>query len=227
MVKKRESLPIYFLLFIPVIWSVMALLHSGFILKSGSAAGGMLILFILYSGKIKLHKDVLAILAAFAFSIAGDWFLSHKHGDTRMFVTGIGFFFLAHTGYLAFALINGRIHRIATILILTGYLLFYFIRLAPSVGNPALMVSSFVYLLISCLSLGAAFGLKTDLLVRRAFICGIALILFSDTIIAFKEFAGYRKLNYLILPTYYAAHICITFSLIRKSKAEDHGNLES
>jgi uncharacterized membrane protein YhhN len=224
---KKKSLPAYLLLIIPAVWSVMALLHSGFILKSGSAAGSMLILLILYTGKFNQHKDVLAILAAFAFSIAGDWFLSHKHSDTGMFVAGIGFFFLAHAGYLVFALMNGRIHLTATALILTGYLLFYFIRLAPSIDNPALMVSSFVYLLISCFSLGAAFGLKTDPLVRWAFICGIALVLFSDTIIAFKEFGGYRKLNHLILPTYYAAHICITLSLIRRSQAGDHGNLKS
>jgi len=186
----------------------------------------MLIIFILYSGKFKQRKDILALLAAFAFSIAGDWFLSHKHGNTGMFVAGIGFFFLAHAGYLVYALMNGRIHRTVTALILTGYLLFYFIRLAPSINEPALMISSFVYLLISCFSLGAAFGLKTDPLVRWAFILGIALILFSDTIIALKEFGGYRKLNHLILPTYYASHICITLSLIRKSQEEEHRNLE-
>lgn len=218
MFKKNKSLLVYLLLIIPLIWSVMALRYSGFILKSGSAAGGMLIIFILYSGKFKHHKDILAILAAFVFSIAGDWFLSHKHGSTGMFVAGIGFFFLAHAGYLAFALMNGKIHLTATILILAGYLLFYFIRLAPAIDNPALGVSSFVYLLISCFSLGAAFGIKTNQMVRWTFICGIFLVLFSDTIIAFKEFGGYRKLNYLILPTYYAAHICITLSLIRKSQ---------
>jgi hypothetical protein len=47
------------------------------------------------------------------------------------------------------------------------------------------------------------------------------LILFSDTIIALKEFTGYNELNFLILPTYYLAHISITFSVMhRKLKSK-------
>jgi uncharacterized membrane protein YhhN len=219
---------LYALLLIPVISSVLALNHFGFFFKSGSAGGGILIILLLYFKQLRSSKDVWTIMAAFLFSIGGDWFLSHKHGDTGMFVAGIALFFIAHIGYLSYALMNGRIHRAATIILLAGYLLFFFLKLYPGIADKTLMFAVLVYLLISCFSLGAAVGLKTEYWVKLAYIFGIFLILFSDTIIAFREFIGYKKLDYLILPTYYLAHISITFSLMRKKiiqKMKNNRNL--
>jgi uncharacterized membrane protein YhhN len=213
---KSNKIGIYALLLIPVILSILALCHFGFFFKSGSAGSGILILIILYFRELRQSKGVWAIVGAFLFSVAGDWFLSNRHGQTEMFVAGIALFFLAHVGYLTYALMNGRFNRIFTVILMTGYLLFFFIWLYPSIKDQTLMVASLLYLLISCFSLGAAVGIKADPVVRWAFITGIFLILFSDTIIAFKEFAHYKHLNFLILPTYYAAHIMITFSLIRR-----------
>ena len=79
------------------------------------------------------------------------------------------------------------------------------------------MLSALIYLLVSCLSVGAAVGIKADPVVKWAYAFGIFLILFSDTIISLKEFVGYNVLNFMILPTYYLAHISITFALIRKT----------
>ena len=80
------------------------------------------------------------------------------------------------------------------------------------------MVAALIYLLISCFSLGAAVGIDAKPLVRWSYVFGIVLILFSDTIISLKEFVGHNELNGLILPTYYLAHISITFSLIAKNR---------
>ena len=60
-------------------------------------------------------------------------------------------------------------------------------------------------------------GLRGSQVAKWAYVFGIFLILFSDTIIAYKEFVGYNELNYLILPTYYLAHIAIVFSIIKKT----------
>ena len=103
---------VYGLLFIPFISAILALNHFGFLFKSGVAGAGILILFYLYSGELKQSKDVWAIVAAFLFLIGGDWFLSNRNGEVIMFIGGIALFFIAHVGYLTFALMNGRLNRI-------------------------------------------------------------------------------------------------------------------
>lgn len=205
---------LYSLLFIQVIMALLALSGFGFFFKSGSAGFGILIILLVWFRELKHAKDVWMIILAFLFSIGGDWFLSNKQDDAGMFVAGIALFFVAHIGYLLFSLMNGRIRWIFTVILLTGYLVFFFTRLYPSIDNQLLMFAALVYLFISCFSLGAAIGINAKPSAKWAFVFGIFLVLFSDTIIALNEFVGYRELNFLILPTYYAAHISITFSLI-------------
>lgn len=207
---------LYALLLIPVVSAVLALNHFGFFFKSGSAGGGILILLLLYFRQLKVSKDVWMIMAAFLFSIGGDWFLSHRNGETERFIAGIVLFFIAHIGYLSYAVMNGRIRWPFTIVLLLGFLIFFILKLYPGIDDKILLVAVLMYLLISCFSLGAAVGLKAGPLEKWAYVFGVFLILFSDTIIAFREFIGYRSLDFLILPTYYLAHISITFSLMHK-----------
>lgn len=204
------------MLLIPIISAVMALLSHDFGYKAGVAGAGIVILLILYYSQSGQSRDVWMIIGAFLFSIAGDWFLSNRHGDVMMFIAGIVLFFFAHMGYLLFALQNGRINCTFTIVLLVGYLLFFFLKLYPSIDNKMLMMATLVYLLISCFSLGAAMGIKAVPIIKWAYVFGIIMVLFSDTIIAFKEFANFRPLSFLILPTYYLAQISVTFSLIRR-----------
>lgn len=206
----------YSILLIPAISAILALNHFGFFFKSGSAGAGILIILLFYFNELRNRKDVWMIIAAFLFSIGGDWFLSHKHGDAGMFVAGIALFFVAHVGYLSYALLNGRIKWLFTAILLVGYLLFFALKLYPGIEDKTLMIAALIYLLISCFSLGAASGLQAETWEKWAYIFGIFLILFSDTIIAFREFIGYKELDFLILPTYYIAHISITFSLMRR-----------
>ncbi len=210
----------YLLLIVPIVSALMALNHFGFFFKSGSAGAGILILLLLYFRQLPKAKDIIFLMSAFLFSIVGDWFLSNRHGDANMFVYGIAFYFLAHFGYLLYAMLNGGFSRIFTLALLGAFLLFFAFVLYPSIDNKVLMAAVLVYLVISCLSLGAAVGLKSSGLEKWAYVFGVFLILLSDTIIAFKEFVGYRDLDYLILPTYYLAHISITLSLIRRKILE-------
>ncbi|MBV5314167.1 MAG: lysoplasmalogenase [Prolixibacteraceae bacterium] len=204
----------YSLLLIPFASALLALNHFGFPFKAGVAASGILILWWVHSGKLSQSKDVWAIFGAFVFSIAGDWFLSNRHGETSRFIMGIALFFLAHVGYLTFTLMNGRLNRLLTLIILAAYLGFYFFMLSPGIEDKTLKVAALFYLLISCFSLGAVLGMKGNSTFRWLYIFGIVLVLFSDTIIALREFAKYEDLDFLILPTYYLAQMSVTASLI-------------
>ena len=208
---------IYVLLLFSVISAIMALITASFTYKSGTAGIGIIILLILNFRMVKPSKKIWLIIGAFLFSIAGDWFLSNMDGDPMMFSKGIALFFLAHIGYLVFAAINGQIKWRVTSILLAVFLVFFFLILYPSINDKVLMLSALIYLLVSCLSVGAAVGIKGNPVVKWAYAFGIFLILFSDTIISLKEFLGYNILNFMILPTYYLAHISITFSLIRKT----------
>lgn len=204
----------FLLLLIPLISGIFALNHFGFPFKAGVAASGILILWWVYFGKLSQSKDVWAIFGAFLFSIAGDWFLSNRNGETSRFIMGIALFFLAHVGYLTFALMNGRLNRLLTLIILAAYLGFYFFMLSLGIEDKTLKVAALCYLLISCFSLGAALGMKGNSAFRWLYVFGIVLVLFSDTIIALREFVKYKDLDFLILPTYYLAQISVTASLM-------------
>lgn len=207
---------LYVLLGVSVILAILGVSTANFIFKSGTAGMGILIILIINSQAKKSVKDIWWILVAFLFSIIGDWFLSNMNGDSLMFVKGIALFFLAHVGYLLYALFNGRIKGMFTGILLAVYLVFFFLVLYPTFTDVSLMVASLIYLLISCFSLGAAMGMERNTKEKWSYIFGIVLIIFSDTIIAFKEFVDYHMFDFLITPTYYLAHIFITFSLIKR-----------
>jgi hypothetical protein len=207
---------LYLLLILPALSGIMALLTGNFVFKAGVAGLGILIIGGLYLAGKKTYDKAGLIIVAFLFSIAGDWFLSNKADQSWMFTAGIALFFFAHVGYLLYALKNGKIAGNFLIALLAGYLAFFFLWLSPGIAGMGLKAAALFYLLISCFSLAAAWG--TDQLspaARWSFAFGIGLILFSDTIIAFKEFTLFQTLNFLILPTYYLAQLCITFSLMR------------
>ena len=206
----------FFLLLIPALFAILALLYHDFNFKSGVAGSCILIMWVHYFMNLNRRMDVLMISGAFAFSIAGDWCLSNRIGDADMFISGILLFFIAHTGYLSFSLLNGKISWSLTVILLVTYLTFFIFGLYPASKSNILSLASLAYLLISCLSLGAAAGIKGPPFVRWFYFSGIFLILFSDTIIALKEFLNVVSLNYLILPTYYLAQIFITTAILRK-----------
>jgi len=207
---------LYSLLLVPVASAVLALACHDFFFKAGVAGAGIILLMILYSGKLKSARDVWMIMIAFLFSIGGDWFLSNRHGDISMFVAGIGLFLLAHVGYLSYGLMNGRLNRAFTFILLAAYLLFFFLKLYPSIEDRVLMFAALVYTMISCFSLGAAAGIRRNSVEKWIYFFGIFMVLFSDTIIALREFASGDGLKFLILPTYYLAQISVTLSLMMK-----------
>jgi uncharacterized membrane protein YhhN len=206
----------YLLLILPLLLAVFAVAGYGFFFKAAVPGSCAIILALLFRKQLKTVPDIWFVVAAFLFSIAGDWFLSNKGDSFMMFSAGIGLFLFAHVGYLWFALRNGRMAKLFTVILLAGYLLFFFVKLYPAIDDTVLLVAVLLYLLISCFSLGAAFGIKLAPVVKWSYFVGVTLVLLSDTIIALNEFTSYGALNFLILPTYYAAHMSITFALIRR-----------
>ncbi|MEC7263047.1 MAG: lysoplasmalogenase [Bacteroidota bacterium] len=212
---------VYGLLLVSCILAILGVTTSNFVYKSGTAGMGIIILMMLQFQKGKMVKDIWMIIAAFLFSIIGDWFLSNMNGDSMMFVKGIALFFLAHVGYLAYALMNGKIKWAFTGMVLAAYLIFFFVMLYPTFTDMILMTASLIYLLISCFSLGASVGMRANGIVKWSYVFGVIMILFSDTIISFKEFMDYHTFDFLITPTYYLAHICITFSLMKRFEKQE------
>lgn len=177
-----------------------------------------LILLWAYQGQRAYRLDVAAVVLAFAFSAVGDYFLSNKGGNEWYFVVGIGMYFVAHLGYLAYAWRNGRIHRIVLGVLLVGYLIYYVVSLNPAIGDSVLSGAVLLYLLISCLALAAAAGITLPSEQKWLYVFGIAMIVLSDTAISFNEFLDYRAFNWLILPTYYLAHLTVTLSLLLRQR---------
>ena len=207
----------YLTLLIPLVLAILAVSGYEFFFKAAVPGSCALILLFLYQKQLKAMPDIWFVIAAFLFSIAGDWFLSNKGDSFMMFSAGIGLYLLAHVGYLWFALRNGRMAKLFTIVLLAGYLLFFFVMLYPALDDTVLLLAVLLYLLISCFSLGAAFGIKLTPIVKWSYFAGVTLVLLSDTIISLNEFTSYSAFNFLILPTYYAAHMSITYALIKRS----------
>lgn len=206
----------YLLLVLAAIAAILALTTGNFLFKSGTAAIGILIMLVLSLRKGAPFSETWWIIAAFAFSIGGDWFLSHKGGDAGLFIKGIALFFMAHLGYLGYTLRNGRLPWKFTGVLLAGYLLFFFLVLYPAIADSFLMIAALCYLFVSCFSAGAAMGMDSAPQVKWLFVLGIFSIVFSDTIIALTEFVGYSEMDFLILPTYYLSHLLVSFSLIKR-----------
>jgi uncharacterized membrane protein YhhN len=203
-------------LVLPALVAVGALWTGALPLKLGVPLVCAVLLGALFvAGKIR-HRDVVWVMAAFAFSAAGDYFLSNRRGREEYFVIGIGLFLIAHFGYLTTAWLNGRVHRPVLGLLLMVFGGYYAVQLYPAIEGRVLAAAVLVYLLVSCLVMAVAAGLRWAPALKVWYVLGIALIVLSDTVISFHEFLGIRTFNWLILPTYYLAHLAITLGLIRR-----------
>ncbi|MDR0337482.1 MAG: lysoplasmalogenase [Planctomycetaceae bacterium] len=178
------------------------------------------IVILLFFSDKGIKKDRWFIILAFLFSIVGDWFLSHRHGLSSRFVSGIVWFFFAHLSYLIFCLKNGRIPKRFLQIILIAYTLFFFIFLRQGISEPILLIAVFVYTVVSCFSLATSFGLTLSFASHWFFFAGITSLVFSDTIIACREFLDFNQYAFLIRPTYHFSQILITVALLFKTQNE-------
>lgn len=204
------------LLAFPACSGWLACAGHGFPFKAGVAAGCALLVALCRGRGPSAVRGVWLPAAALLLSIAGDWFLSNRGGSGSRFLYGIALFFLAHAGFLAFSLRNGSIRWIPTAALLAGYLALFAFRFLPylRLGPPALLAAVLAYLILSCLSLGAAAGIALRPAPRWIYTSGIAMLLFSDTLIGFGEFTAFRGWRFLVLPTYYLSQLGIAAALM-------------
>ncbi len=155
------------------------------------------------------------VAAAFLLSLAGDYFLRNRGGGHEYyFLFGIAAFFLAHTGFLVFALSYGRINRYVLGIALPIYLIYCVFFLMPVMPDAALGAAVLLYTVISVVGLGAAAGIRGTMTLRGIYTAGIAFILFSDTVISWKEFLNFHRFNGLIMPAYMLAHLLLAAALV-------------
>lgn len=198
---------------LPAFFAVLALRTNDFRWKAAVTLSCLAMMALVALGR-GLPSLVWIIAAAFVFSILGDFFLSHKEHQPSYYLFGVLSFFVAHVGYLLFTWLHGSPSLLLFVLLLAVYGVYFALRLRPALEQGALAWAMFFYVVISCLSLAAAAGLLFPGVARGWMILGIALILFSDTIIAEVDFVGNKGWGFLILPTYYAAHISILYAVL-------------
>jgi len=149
--------------------------------------------------------------AALFVSFIGDYFMAHKGKSEFKYLLGIAGFLLGHLVFIAHALLRAQHVRegllAAAVLALwfTPYLLLRVIKRVPKLLRIPVLMYTFVSIA------GLACGVMTG---NLAYILGIAMLLFSDTMIAESDFVGNRSTGRLILPTYYLCHILVTLSTL-------------
>lgn len=214
-------------LIITYVFARFALKKGKFCFKAG-VTGSCVLLITAASliGGAGIGVNFLYLIPAFVFSIAGDAFLSFRRGRDSFFIAGIGMFFVAHVFYIFYVSASADTVSSAVIFaFLAVLLLVYFgFRLSKGVKSAALKAAVLIYTLISCLSLSVAVSAvaanvysdsgPAEVASSLVYCIGILFIVFSDICIGENGFAGREKAGRLILPTYYAAHMILTASVI-------------
>lgn len=193
--------------------------ETGILALKLAVPGMCALLLLLGDAPIRRHRDVGWVVLALGASIVGDTFLSTRAGRESFYIAGIAAFFVAHVGYLGFALKNGRMHFPALGVLMSGYLGWFALQLGPAIRSVPLKTAALIYLLISCTALAAAWGMRSRPAVKAAYVAGIGLIVFSDTLIALSDFMKVKGVSFLILPTYYLAQVVVTWAVLKREES--------
>lgn len=161
-------------------------------------------------------RDRFLLAAGLFVSVVADWFLSHQSGHSERFLYGVIGFFIAHCLFVAYAAMRYRFSTaalIAAAVLLIGFSAYMFIRALPNI-EAGLKLPITAYMIVSMLSLYAAFSMNAPAAEKVMYIVGIAAIVFSDTMIAENVFLGVKPAAKLVHPTYYACHWLIALSAL-------------
>ena len=161
------------------------------------------------------------ITAAYALSVVGDWFMAHsggKNGDKRL-MGGILFFFLAHACFLSYSIYHMEyrpqlLWLIPAGMLVLGYGIFLWKKLLPAIPDRTIRIAAAAYTGISLAVLTSSLLSRDAPLSKWLFCAGIAMIMFSDTLIALSRFLGKKGVGRFICPTYFACHILVAASVL-------------
>lgn len=161
------------------------------------------------------NKKWLLIIAGFLASSIGDWFLSKGKGHTDFFVVGVVAFSIAHVLFALFGWRYGRRWSRITASVAGTVSGFYFLFvLLPVIGNVVIGVVVAVYAALSVVSLAIGVEMCAEKPVKIAFVCGIALLIFSDTLISLRVFLNQDAWYFLMIPAYQCAHISLLLACV-------------
>ena len=156
----------------------------------------------------------IALTAGLAASLGGDLFLSNRAGTEWRFLAGIGMFAIAHGCFLLHARLRWRSwNRPVAAAAGTAYGIYFLCLACCGEMSPAVFVCAALYAALSLTTLAAAAGRRRGFS-GGAFLAGIGLLLFSDTVISFREFLGWDGIGFLILPTYLLSQVLLTLALV-------------
>jgi hypothetical protein len=156
------------------------------------------------------------LIAAFVLSIVGDLFMARRTHQLN-FIAGIGFFLLAHLGFLSYALTRSPFHWVVFVVLLAICAVIFVLWLRPSPGlsgHPPLAIASLAYICVSCLSLAAATDLGSRAVASWIYTVGILSLTVSDMFIAFNDFVGAHRVKPWIMPLYYLCHVLVVVSVV-------------
>lgn len=197
--------PMPWLFIIPLLCAALRLITRKYVfsaLTTLSCAG-----LIALSGLLPAAPFLFAGLLA---SVVGDWFLAHTQDKPELYACGVIGFLAGHLLFIVHAARHMRFSAAALAIALAltvGYGFYMARRILPR--TPGLLkIPLSLYALVSLGSIACAMMTGNPL-----YIAGIALLVFSDTMIAENDFAGNHRAKYLILPTYYLCHLLITLSI--------------
>ncbi|MFO7637253.1 MAG: lysoplasmalogenase family protein [Clostridia bacterium] len=196
---------------VPLFFAILALSTGRYLYKALVTSSILLILtaYITLSGN---NMSYFILAGALACSILGDYFLSFKEKNKNHYIRGILVFFAAHGFYLAYMLVKGVMHLPALLILVGVFGLYFILRMKKGIKERAMLYAVLAYLLISCFTLAASLGLEVDPTAKALLVSAIALIMFSDIMIAETDFMGNKMTGEWILPSYYLAHILILFA---------------
>lgn len=191
----------YLFLLIPIAFTLLQLKMNKYIFSP---------LVTLSCAAIALMNSPIMFIALFV-SCIGDYFMAHKGSREWMYLLGIAGFFAAHVVFIAHALLRAVDPKIGlftgAVLALwyTPYLLMRVIGKVPKLLKLPVLLYTFISIA----------GLACAAMTRNAlYFIGIAMLLFSDTMIAETDFVGNAKTGRLIMPTYYLCHILVALSTL-------------
>ena len=179
------------------------------------------------TGMSGIWKEFGAIPLAFLFSIIGDFFLHLKGTSLQAlcpslpsflttFILGVAFFFLAHCSYIVFFLKHGKVNWLIMWTLIGLMAIYSATILMRGIEDNAIRIAIILYIIISCLSVSCAAGMKIDKGMKYLMVAGISSLLFSDYLISQHNFLHVNFGYFLMLPTYYLSQVLISIALFRR-----------
>lgn len=195
---------------VPVAFALLRLLTRKYVFSALTtlSCAALALVPALKAGTVPEWRSLI-LPTALVVSAVGDYFMAHKGGRPEIYQLGIAGFLLAHVLFIVHSCAQWRPSGgilLVGIALFAVYGVYLALRALPGIPG-ALKLPAALYALVSVA--GFALSLMTG---DPLYILGLALLMFSDTMIAEHDFVGTRWAGALILPTYYLSQLFVALS---------------